>query len=183
MEHHPKSLALFKAIAALDFEMGGDYFHFKHGGDGDNGEHLMYLMDELFEAEEGRADIAWKCDKCGKAYSAQTIREVRGDGCVQCQSWAISPVIPAPAPLPESEFVSRKGLRTRPHTVDTVLGPVQVHLATRAGQLGWEAIFEKEGLRLYFANKDGSPLGRKEADAMIQSGAQAIKEEWGHGDG
>ena len=47
--HHPKSLELFKAIEENDFKYGSDYFCFKSGGDGDNGEHLMYLMDIYFE--------------------------------------------------------------------------------------------------------------------------------------
>ncbi len=47
--HHPKSEELVHAITELDFEYGGDYFCFKVGGDGDNGEHLMYLLDIYFE--------------------------------------------------------------------------------------------------------------------------------------
>jgi hypothetical protein len=50
--HHPKSVALYKQIETLDFKHGGDYFCFKSGGDGDNGEHLMYLLDIIFENEE-----------------------------------------------------------------------------------------------------------------------------------
>ena len=52
--HHPKSKQLYKDIAELDFQYGNDYFCFKSGGDGDNGEHLMYLMDILFEIEDGQ---------------------------------------------------------------------------------------------------------------------------------
>lgn len=48
--HHPKSIQIFKAIEENDFKYGGDYFCFKSGGDGDNGEHLMYLLDIYFEA-------------------------------------------------------------------------------------------------------------------------------------
>ncbi len=48
-DHHPKSVELYNAIATLDFEHGSDSFCFKSGGDGDNGEHLMYLMDIFFE--------------------------------------------------------------------------------------------------------------------------------------
>lgn len=50
-EHHPKSIELFKFIEKLDFE-NGDYFRFKSGGDGDNGEFLMQLFDEYFEIKE-----------------------------------------------------------------------------------------------------------------------------------
>lgn len=52
--HDPRSEALYKSIAELDFEYG-DIFCFKSGGDGDNGEHLMYLLDIYFEREDGRA--------------------------------------------------------------------------------------------------------------------------------
>lgn len=47
-EHNPKSVELYKALAKLD-EANGDCFDFKSGGDGDNGEHLMYLLDIWFE--------------------------------------------------------------------------------------------------------------------------------------
>jgi hypothetical protein len=46
--HHPLSIKLYDRIAQLDFE-NGDSFGFKSGGDGDNGETLMYLMDIYFE--------------------------------------------------------------------------------------------------------------------------------------
>lgn len=47
--HDERSVAIYKGVAALDFKEGGDYFWFKSGGDGDNGEHLMYLLDLYFE--------------------------------------------------------------------------------------------------------------------------------------
>lgn len=50
-DHHPESTALYKRIADLDFKHGGDFFCFKSGGDGDNGEHLMYLLDIIFEED------------------------------------------------------------------------------------------------------------------------------------
>lgn len=52
ISHHPKSIELFKAIEILDFCYLNDYFHFKSGGDGDNGEQLMYLFDIYFESKE-----------------------------------------------------------------------------------------------------------------------------------
>jgi len=51
INHHPKSLDLMKHISELDF-VNGDYFCFKMGGDGDNGESLMYLMDMYFELQD-----------------------------------------------------------------------------------------------------------------------------------
>ena len=50
--HNPRSRALYKSIADIDFKDGGDFFCFKSGGDGDNGEHLMYLLDIHFERKE-----------------------------------------------------------------------------------------------------------------------------------
>lgn len=47
--HHPKSIALFNALSQIDWKYGNDYFCWKSGGDGDNGEHLMYEMDIYFE--------------------------------------------------------------------------------------------------------------------------------------
>ena len=52
IEHDPKSKELVKSIAYLDYKYGNDFFNFKIGGDGDNGEHLMYLLDIYYELEE-----------------------------------------------------------------------------------------------------------------------------------
>lgn len=49
IEHHPKSIRLMRFIAEHDFEDYGDYFQWNIGGDGDNGESLMYEMDAFFE--------------------------------------------------------------------------------------------------------------------------------------
>lgn len=48
VEHHPMSEALMKWMMDIDFNTG-DYFCLKMGGDGDNGESLMFLMDGFFE--------------------------------------------------------------------------------------------------------------------------------------
>ena len=50
--HHTKSIELAKAIADIDYKYNGDYFCFKFGGDGDNGEFLMYILDIYFEQQE-----------------------------------------------------------------------------------------------------------------------------------
>jgi len=52
IDHHPDSEKLYGEIAHLDFKYGGDRFCFKTGGDGDNGEHLMYLLDIYFERKD-----------------------------------------------------------------------------------------------------------------------------------
>jgi hypothetical protein len=49
IDHHPKSIQLMKFIAEHDFRDFGDYFSWSIGGDGDNGESLMYQMDAFFE--------------------------------------------------------------------------------------------------------------------------------------
>ncbi len=47
--HDPRSEAIARGIAEIDFNECGDSFGFKFGGDGDNGETLMYLLDVYFE--------------------------------------------------------------------------------------------------------------------------------------
>lgn len=50
--HDKRSVALYKSISDIDFKEGGDRFCFKDGGDGDNGEHLMYLLDIHFARKD-----------------------------------------------------------------------------------------------------------------------------------
>ena len=50
--HDPRSIEMYKFIELLDYERCGDSFGFKSGGDGDNGENLMYLMDIYFELKD-----------------------------------------------------------------------------------------------------------------------------------
>ena len=52
--HHPESLALMKEINELDWQYLKGHFDFKTGGDGDNGETLMYLLDMIFERRDER---------------------------------------------------------------------------------------------------------------------------------
>lgn len=52
VDHHPKSKALFKRIEAVDWNFNGDQFCWKSGGDGDNGESLMYLLDIIFDEDD-----------------------------------------------------------------------------------------------------------------------------------
>jgi hypothetical protein len=47
--HHPMSERLMKFLSEHDFHDYGDYFGWKIGGDGDNGETLMFQMDAFFE--------------------------------------------------------------------------------------------------------------------------------------
>lgn len=55
-EHHPNSSELMNHLEALDVMYGGDFFFFKTGGDGDNGEHLMFLMDLFFELKDKKEE-------------------------------------------------------------------------------------------------------------------------------
>ena len=51
----PRSVELYKVISKLDLE-NGDIFEFKDGGEGDNGEHFMELLDMYFEEKDGPAE-------------------------------------------------------------------------------------------------------------------------------
>lgn len=50
--HHPHSMALFNILRTVDEKYGGDTFDWRCGGDGDNGETLMYELDIYFELLE-----------------------------------------------------------------------------------------------------------------------------------
>jgi hypothetical protein len=52
--HDPRSIKIYKGIEKIAFEEYGDYFGFKSGGDGDNGEILMYILDDYFEDEDNK---------------------------------------------------------------------------------------------------------------------------------
>jgi hypothetical protein len=51
-EHDSRSITLYEFISQLDFNEAGDAFGFVSGGDGDNGEHLMYLLDCWFASKD-----------------------------------------------------------------------------------------------------------------------------------
>lgn len=55
IDHHPKSKELMEFLEAHDFNDYNDYFCWKSGGDGDNGETLMYQMDAFFELKDEQA--------------------------------------------------------------------------------------------------------------------------------
>jgi hypothetical protein len=52
IEHHPKAIKIVKALCELDFQYGNDALDLSFGGDGDNGEHLAYLLSIYFEEKE-----------------------------------------------------------------------------------------------------------------------------------
>lgn len=51
IDHHPMSLRIMRFLEQHDFNDWNDSFcwKWKRGGDGDNGETLMYQMDAFFE--------------------------------------------------------------------------------------------------------------------------------------
>jgi hypothetical protein len=52
IDHHPKSESLMKEIEKIDYNYCNDYFCWKTGGDGDNGETLMYILDIMFDEQD-----------------------------------------------------------------------------------------------------------------------------------
>ena len=52
VDHHPKSEELMEFLSTHDFNDYNDYFYWKTGGDGDNGEVLMYQLDAFFEMKD-----------------------------------------------------------------------------------------------------------------------------------
>jgi hypothetical protein len=57
LPHHPNSIALFKDISAIDYKYGNDTLCWKSGGDGDNGEYLMYALDIYYECKAAGEEI------------------------------------------------------------------------------------------------------------------------------
>lgn len=51
LPHDDRSIELYESLAKIDGE-NGDSFDFKSGGDGDNGENLLYLLDVYFERKD-----------------------------------------------------------------------------------------------------------------------------------
>ena len=47
--HHPSSMRIMDFLEKHDIEDYDDYLYWKTGGDGDNGEQLMFEMDAFFE--------------------------------------------------------------------------------------------------------------------------------------
>lgn len=50
--HHPNSIELVEHISALDWAFNSGSFDFRTGGDGGNGEQLLYLLGLFFERED-----------------------------------------------------------------------------------------------------------------------------------
>ena len=55
IEHDLRSERMARIIGQIDYNLLGDSLCLKFGGDGDNGEQLMYAMDVYFEmVDKGR---------------------------------------------------------------------------------------------------------------------------------
>jgi len=56
-EHHPMSERIANFLVDHDYHDYGDYFCWKLGGDGDNGETLAFQMDAFFELLDNAKDL------------------------------------------------------------------------------------------------------------------------------
>ena len=77
--HHPMSESIVRDLVEIDLQLFNDHFCWKVGGDGDNGESLMYELDylfELYDAEKSRT----LCQQCGEA-----INIVSNNICPHCK--------------------------------------------------------------------------------------------------
>ena len=63
-DHDSRSEALYKFIAYTDFKHCGDSFCFKSGGDGDNGETLMFILDCWFAQQHTSPQPAQQLVDC-----------------------------------------------------------------------------------------------------------------------
>lgn len=57
MDHHPESQAVVRAMSRIDSLLGGDSLDISTGGDGDNGESMMFCLDVYFEAKDRGLDF------------------------------------------------------------------------------------------------------------------------------
>jgi len=74
LPHHPLSKRIFEVIRRADWESDEDYFCWKSGGDGDNGECLMYLLDEFIEVQ-GEAVVRDLLREASEGYCCQMMRD------------------------------------------------------------------------------------------------------------
>ena len=58
IDHDPRSEKMFKVLEQVDWDLFNDSLGWKSGGDGDNGEQLLYALDVYFELlDRGRLPI------------------------------------------------------------------------------------------------------------------------------
>ena len=56
IDHDPRSEEIIRAMSKLDWELYDGVLDIKVGGDGDNGESMMYLLDVYFERLKKKVD-------------------------------------------------------------------------------------------------------------------------------
>jgi hypothetical protein len=56
VDHHPEAVRIYGLLDESDWCFSKDYFGWKSGGDGDNGEILMYSLSILLELEEAHSE-------------------------------------------------------------------------------------------------------------------------------
>jgi hypothetical protein len=79
-DHDPRSVEIYDYIEKLDF-LNGDAFCFTSGGDGDNGEMLMDLLDAYFKSKDptlelppiSEEDQDLGCARCHKCLEGKTL--------------------------------------------------------------------------------------------------------------
>lgn len=55
VNHDIRSKKIYNFIAEMDYK-NGDYFCFKSGGDGDNGELILAYLDEYFKIKDQKGE-------------------------------------------------------------------------------------------------------------------------------
>ena len=56
VEHDPRSEEIVRAMAKLDWEFYDGHLDIRVGGDGDNGESMMYLLDYYFAQKDANGE-------------------------------------------------------------------------------------------------------------------------------
>jgi len=66
VDHHPESENIIRTLSRLDAAALGCTLDISYGGDGDNGETMMYLLDIMFEARDKGVDVNLIIDELRK---------------------------------------------------------------------------------------------------------------------
>lgn len=76
IEHHPMAVKIMGFISEHDLYDNSDFFCWKYGGDGDNGEELMYEMDAFFEALDLHSKAQRLKQSVGEAKKDQLMMDI-----------------------------------------------------------------------------------------------------------
>ena len=77
--HDPRSVKLAEEIAEIDWLFCDDSFGFSFGGDGDNGEILLYALDILFKLQDVEAGLTPHAADGATAPRQQSLFDTAGD--------------------------------------------------------------------------------------------------------